>query len=261
MSFVADLLGIFQKAAGVDPKRPIFQESERGNLLYSDCSQSYALLMPELKRGVSTVESLADVVLEESRRRGNPTGNFMTVMFNEKGGVFYPDDAKRLDLWTYERRLSQQWEFLIKNLGRDMKHLDFIRFLQGLRPSMVDYLAISREFKKVTFDGKTSVTSQPIVENGQAGEQIAFTLDTKNGETSTAMPAGFKLNLQYARGSSIFYTLEIELDVYLDESKQPRFRPVCPDLEAVIEEAITDELNLFKERVSEKDELLTLLDY
>lgn len=265
MAFVEELLSVFKQAAGfpeTDHKRPISLETIRGEHIYSDAKQEYKLLIPELERGISSVESLAMAVLEEATRRENETGKFMTVIFTDRGGRFYPDDKRRLDKWEYERCLSQQWKHLTQYLGRDMKHLDFVRFLQGLRPSVTDYISLMREYKKVTFDGKTSVTSQPIIEDGKGGSQVAFTLETKNGQTQAAMPGEIKIDLPYTRGSLHTYELTIELDVYLDDNNQVKFRPVCPDIEAVVEQAIADELEFFKEQTFEKlPELLVLLDY
>lgn len=261
MAIVEELLDVFKRAAGVDDKRPIMHDTERGVHMYSDANREYNLLIPELKRGVSTVESFAQVVKEESRRRDNSAGDFMTAVFTQKGGVFYPDDKKRLDQWTYERTLSQQWEYLLQRLGRDMKHLEFVRFLQGLRPSVQDYSLLMRDYKKVTFDGKTRVSSQPVIENGQGGSQVSFVLETKNGTTEEAMPGAFVLELPFTKGGAKTYQLTIELDVALDENQQVKFRPVCPDLEAVTEEAISDEVAYFKEHVAEMSELLVLLDY
>lgn len=258
----SQLLDVFRLAANVDDKRPIFQDTERGKYIYVDRDAAYKPLLPELNRTISTVESLADVVLEESRRRENTTGNFMTVIFTELGGKFYPDDKKRLDEWKYERCPSQQWEFLIRHLGRDMKHLEFVRFLQGLRPSILNYAELMREFKKVTFDAKTAVTSQPIIENGQAGDQIVFTLETKSGHADTAMPGTVSLRLPFTRGGEKLYNLTIELDVALDENKQVKFRPVVPDMEAIIEDALQDEVEYFTSQVDERlPDLLVLLDY
>lgn len=261
MTAIEELLKVFKLAADVDDKRPVELETQRGTYLYNDGKKEYSPLLPELNRGISNVESLAGAVIEECVRRNNPTGNFMTVIFTEKGGAFYPDDERRLDRWTYERCLSQQWKFLLENLNKEMKHLDFIRFVQGLRPSVINYQALIREFKKVTFDGRTSVTSQPIIEDGQGGSQVSFTLETKNGHTQTAMPGDIAIELPFTRGSDKKYSLIIELDVALNEMDQVRFRPVCPELEVVTEQAIADEVAFFKEQVKEKSDLLVLLDY
>lgn len=255
------LLSVFKLAANVDDKRPIRMDTFRGEYLYSDEKRSYAPLLPELKRGISTVESLVGAVLEEAKRRENTTGQFMTVIFTEKGGVFYPDDKARLDLWTYERCLSQQWEALLRGLNNDTTHLSFIRFLQGLRSSIVGYPDIIREFKKVQFDGKTAVTSQPIIENGAAGKQVSFTLETKNGVTQTEMPGTIPLTLPFTRGGTKLYNLVLELDVAL-QGDNVVFRPVVPEIESVTEQAIADEVNYFEGEVKGMlPELLVLLDY
>jgi hypothetical protein len=257
---INEILDTFKKAAGFDDKRPILLDTTRGEYIYHDDARQYKPLLPEFKRGVSTVESLAVAVLEEARRRENATGNFMTVLFNERGGVFYVDDKARLDQWTYERCLSQQWTTLKQHLGRDMKHLEFVRFLQTMRSSIQDYTVISREFKKVTFDGNNSVTSQPIIEDGQAGTQVSFTLNTKNGDTQNYLPGEIKLQMPFTRGGTKLYDLTIELDVALKDNKV-LFCPVVPDIESITEQAISDEVNYFEEQVKSLTELLVLLDY
>lgn len=261
MSIVVDLIDVFKKAAKIDHKRPIVQDTNRGELLYNDSQGCYNALIPEFKRSLSTVDSLVMAVEEECKRRENQTGNFMTVVFDVDGGIFYPDDKKRLDRWNYARCLSQQWEHLTEHLNQDMRHLDFIRFLQGLRPSILDYPSIMKEFKKVTFDARTSVTSQPIIEDGQAGSQVSFILDTKNGKTQTQMPAAIMVHLPFVRGSATNYDLTIELDVALDRNEQVVFRPVCPEIETVTEQAINDEFQVFKNSTQDLKDLLVLLDY
>ncbi len=255
-----ELLDVFRMASGQDKRRPISLKTIRGEYLYSDIAAEYKPLLPELKRGISTVESLAAVVKEETKRRDNALGSYMTVIFTEKGGVFYPDDKARLDLWTYERCLSQQWQTLLKGLNTETSHLSFIRWLQGLRSSIVGYPDIIREFKKVTFDGKNSVTSQPIIESGAAGKQVSFTLETKNGVTQTEMPASIPLVLPFTRGGTALYSLTIELDVALQDDRVV-FRPVVPELESVTEKAIADEVNYFEQELDEVTDLLVLLDY
>lgn len=261
MSFVDELLNVFKLAAGVDPKRPTLIWTTRGEYLYNDQSESYLPLLPEFKRGISTVESLIAAVKEECRRRQNLTGDFMTVTFNQSGAMFYADDKARQDTWKYERQLSQQWAFLLQNINKEFTHLAFLRFLQGLRPSISNYIDLSREYKKVRFDGTTSIKSNPILENGSLGLQIGFNLETKNGSTNTKMPAEFIVTMPFTKGEGFSYALNIELDVSLDEDKNIRFKPNCPDLEIITEQALKDEVSFFKEKVAELKDLLILLDY
>lgn len=255
------LLKVFEKAAGVDFNRSILLDTTRGQYIYSDSEQEYSPLLPAEKRSVCNVASFGGAVLEEAKRRENPTGAFMTVIFGEEGGVFYPDDRQRLDLWYFKRRLSQQWQALTGIINKNHDHRSFLRALQGVRPSIQNYPGIIREFRKVTFDNKTSVTSQPILEAGHAGVDISFTLDTKNGQTQTVMPGSIPMAMPFSAASSKMYSFNLELDVTLNSGNEPCFQLIFPEREIIIEQAISDEVKCFQDHVENLSDILVLQNY
>ena len=261
MTVIDSLLSVFKQAAGVDNKRPIITDTDRGPYLYDDGERKYGRLIPEYSRSLSNVESLATAVLEEASRRNIDNGQFMTVIFTENGGTFYPDDKKRLDKWVFERCLSQQWLHLTKGLNRPMSHKDFLRWMQGLRPSLAEgYPLLMREYRKVTFDHNTSVASQPILENGKAGALVNITLTTKSGDQDMTMPGGFDIVTSFAKAGEQQYVVPVELDVALNEGRI-EFMPVCPTLESIKDKAIQDEVGFFREATAKLPELLILVDY
>jgi hypothetical protein len=261
MTVISELVEFLTGAAKVDHKREISIETKRGTYLYNDGEKHYSRLIPEYKRKLSNVESLAVVVTEEAKRRNIDNGQFMTVIFTESGGVFFPDDERRLDEWHFDRCLSQQWEYLAKHLNRPMFHKQFLRFMQGLRPSLgYHYSTLMRDYRKVTFDNNTSVKSQPILESGTAGVLVNMTLSTRAGDQEIEMPGGFEINLQFAKAGEKIYTLPVELDVALEDGK-PEFMLVCPTLDSVRDQAIQDEVAFFREATANLPELLILVDY
>lgn len=256
MSMIVDAIEAIELKARI----PLL-ETLRGVYLYNDDEKRYRPLIPQLDRNISNIESLGAVIHEEVKRRGNSSGNFMTVILTEQGGIFYPDDQLRLDQWKFQRCLSQQWSYLVKNIDRELDHLSFLRVLQGLRPSIQNYATLMREFKKVTFDGKTTVTSQPIIENGNAGAEVSFTLETKNGQTQTAMPGEFELVMPFVKAGLKSYTFKLELDVSLDSNNKVCFRLVFPEREIIVETALNDELEYLTKETENLEDLLILLDY
>jgi hypothetical protein len=229
--------------------RPEILTTSRGPHIYSDRQQEYMLLFPPFERTVSNVESFAAAVIEESRRRENPTGKFMTAIFNEEGGVFYPDDEKRIDKWLYKRCHSQQWRWLMQYINKPLKHIDFLRALQGLRPSINAYPEIIREYRKVKFDSSTVVSGQPMLEKGESGGSIVVTLKTKSGDQEQDMPSSFVVIMPYAKASETDYEFQLEVDACLNENNEMRFTLLFPDMETIIEQALADEVDYFRNQV------------
>lgn len=279
MGIFDELLNVFNKAAGEfepDRKRAVTLDTVRGEYLYSDKDSQYHPLVPAMKRGLSTVESLATAVLEEARRVESPQGDFMTVIFTEKGGMFYPNDKARVDEWSFDRTHSQQWQHLMAWINRPLKHKDFIRVLQGLRPSIKNHLdtpddasgltayaALMRIYRSVSFDSNTKVTSQPMITAGKTGGSVNFTMTTKaGGEQEVDLPTEIPLVMPFVKGSETLYQFTVEVDAALDEdTSQPVFMLVFPDRENIVDQAISDEVAYFKRETEKLPNLLVLLDY
>lgn len=220
-------------------------------------------------RRVSNIESFVALVIEESRRRDNPTGHFGTVSFSTTGGHFSPDERVALDSFNYIRKLSPQWAALMAALGKPLMHADFIRVLQGLRPSFdaKEYPLLMREFRKVSFDSRTNLVSAPVLTNGKAGSTFEFTIEVKGGgQAETAIPSGFRLALPFARGSAAQYYIDVELDAQMVEregKKSVAFVLLCPHKEETEERAVNEEVKLFANtvQVAGLNELLILNEY
>jgi hypothetical protein len=244
-------------------QRKTLIETNRGEYIYNDNAECYQPLFPPFKRTISTVESLAEAVVEEARRRINETGDQMTLLIEEDGGHFYPDDVINRDEWVYQRKMSLPYKILVDQLGRDLKHIEFIRVLQKLRPIITDYPELSRLYRQVTFDGNTKVTSQPVITNGQAGASVEFTLAPKNGaDVSVALPATFEIKLPMVKGSAIIYSTFIDIEMYLNDNNEPRFRLVWADKETVFDQMLEDERLYLTDRLSKPlPELCILLSY
>lgn len=258
--------------------------------LYDDAKQRYEAIGRHVSQTgkVSNVESLAALVLEEARRRGpifmNVTaaeeegvanaeftkreheGDWMTVSFDANGATFSPDDQHRLDSFTYKRTLSQQWLQLQKFLsGEPLEHADFVRLLQTLRPSIVNYSDIIREFRKISFDSRISIASAPLLDSdGKGGNAFVLEYQARNTTQETKLPSEFEVEMAFARGSSKTYRFTVEVDIALvdrGEKKTIRFALVSPDLENVREQAIADEIAYFREQTASLPHLLTLLNF
>ena len=250
----------------VKMSRETLLDTDRGKMIYNDNHESYDRLYPFMHRDLSNVESLIKVVVEEARRRENDDGEMMTVIFTALGGKFYVDDKENGDTWNYNRTLSQQWEAINRLIDKPMSHIEFIRGLQKIYPSMVDYDVVAPMFRKVSFGGKTKVVSQPIVEAGKAGRDISFDLDVEgHGQYSEHLPGELRIELQYAKASSMTYPSNLYIDMALEDKEynpKPIFTLVWPEKEIIEERALHDEFLEFQNRLSEKlPNLLAVLDY
>jgi hypothetical protein len=238
---------------------------------------------------VSNVESFVALVREETLRRVVPpltaaavsareasveveprhNGEFMTVIFSERGARFSPDDRVRLDSFTYTRTLSPQWIALTEGLNKPLEHKDLIRLLQRLRPSILGYEELMRHFRKIHFSDRTNIASEPLLQAGQNANEFKVELEIKggvNGPTTqaTALPSSFDLHLQYARGSNQAYITTIEVDLstkMAGDRRELRFTLIAPDLPNVIEQAIDAEVAFFRSQVVDIPRLLILQDY
>jgi hypothetical protein len=240
--------------------------------LYSDAARGYVPIdrVVVLTGGVSNIESFAALVKEEVIRRESQAGEFMTVIFNLNGARFSPDDRVCLDSFTYERTLSPQFTALKGYLGKVLEHKQLVSALQVLRPSIVGYPELIRQFKKVTFNEKTNIVSEPFLTGGVNDNSYSVSVQaqgegSQSAPTSTTqLPGEFEVELQYARGSEKKYrtTIEVDLSTVLNgERKELRFTLVAPDLPNVEELAIEDEVAHFCAATAPLTRLLILVDY
>ncbi len=227
--------------------RDILLDTEQGQMIYSDKDQHYAPVKPEFIRNVSCVDSFAQYVIKEAKRRNYSSGEEMTALFDMKGGIAYLDEDKQRDMIIYKRSLSQQFEELSNFCdGSSYNHNQLLRGLQRLRYSIVNYEEFMRHYRAVKFTGSNVVKSQPIINEGQAGTSVDFMLQVQNGtEENKSLPTEFGVSFSFARGEDDAYSSTITIEMYLDDG-EPRFRPLFHEREEVIEDALKEEVETFK---------------
>lgn len=255
-------------------KRPEVVETVNGQFLYSDSEKNYRKIIPPeipaFTRTVSNVESFASYILEVASRRGYDTagGKGMTVCFmNAQAYCRLVDDNVSRDTIDYERTLSPQWEYLFGKLGTNLSHKSLVTVLQWLRPSFnEDYNQFMKHYRKVSFDEKITVNSQPQVIDGKAGSSLAIEF-TRNGDGGkTELPNTLNLKLQYTRDSKRFYSIDVEIDSTLNANNREKptlqFSLLCAEIENTQTQAVADEIADFKALVAEKlPELLVVVNY
>lgn len=264
-----DLQEIFQDIQKTG--KPELLQTASGTYIYSPFKGDLQLLPPVPQkppvesRSVSTIESLVAVALEELARADNNTGRGMTVIFDLKGATLFINDESQHLQWRYQRCLSQQWEWLINYADKTMTHRQFVRAIQGLKPSITNYSDIFRAIRRVNVSDSAELVSAPIIEEGSLGESLSFNLKVEGGgSTKAAIPTEIPLEMTFARGGEKRYSFNIGLDIervkhdaYFTAGFVLNFleKPVIEDL------AIADEVAFFTEQTKEKPDILKVLDY
>lgn len=221
---------------------------------------------------VARVECLAELVLEEVRRRPEASagGLWMTVIFDRNGAEFSPDDRERRDVYRYKRVLSAEWDILRKTGGQTYSHAEWIRLLQRLRPVMRDGREIVRAFRQLDVARAARVVSAPTLQEGKTGHGYQVDLlvrTTTGGETPqvTTIPSDLVFDVPFARGGEHEYELEAEVHVELVEEEGAKaaleFSLYLPDLDATEGMAIQDEVLSFREKTRNLEHLLILENF
>lgn len=242
------------------------KDGSRQRWLFNDKERRYEVLsLAPLKRPtrrVSNVESFAAMTLEEARRgavAGLGFGEFMTAQFFAAGAILHLDDRACLDVFEYRRELSPQWKTLVGAEGREMDHKSFIRLLQTMRPSFLDYAKVLMAYRRISIDASAAVQSAPMLEpDGTQGYAYAFKVKVGGKDVDARLPSVLELELQFARGSAKTYRIDAEVNIDLKSSGDksvPVFSIALPERSVVEEQAIADELASFKDAVKS----LTLL--
>lgn len=254
-------------------KRPELLATMNGQFIYDDNAKAYKkVTLPVFHAEVSNVESFASYLLTVKNRGALflADGLGSTVVFGQTGATAYLDDrAGQADQIGYKRCLSPQWLAMASTLGKRLSHAELLRVFQSLRPSFSSqeaYNDFMRQYRKVSFDEKVTVSSQPQVEQGKCGSSIVVEFGRGGGIGQTALPCGLVLKLQYARDSNRFYQCELEIDSTLntDTKDKPKleFSLLWPERDNVVAQAIADEIADFKALVAEKlPELLVVVNY
>lgn len=242
---------------------------------YSDEEYTEITRYTARKRGVSNIESLAAMVIEEARRAaldvapgaasGRRAGEWMTVVFNGTGAQFHLDDRDGRTVFTYDRQLSPQWALLTGHAGRPMDHASLVRLLQGLKPSIVEFPTVFQAYRKVSFDAGVAIESAPTLEDGRAGGSYRVAVQVGGRNAQAALPQQFLLRLPFARGSEKVYDIEAEVDIQLvekpDKPKALAFTLLLPDRPHIEEAAVSDEVKWFRQEVQSLSRLSVLEDY
>lgn len=244
--------------------------SERAWIL-DPAEMKYAPIEPFISKAesVSNVESLAAAVEHEFLRMGKPeAGRFMTVSFTQEGGTFDADVRVIRDDFTFKRKLSPQFELLMQSAGKPFGHVEFLRLLQALRPSIPTFKEFFREFRKINFNQRTEIVSAPIVERGEAGSSISIAFEAKSTGAKgvpARLPGEVEMVMAFARGSDRKYKHTVEIEASLEggpENPQLKFRLVFVDRDIILEKAVDDEIEFFKKEIKAKvPELLVLRDF
>ncbi len=185
----------------------------------------------------------------------------MTVSLTRSGGSFHCDDKTRLDHYAYVRQLSQQWLALEKVLGKPMKHLDLLRFIQSMKPSIPAYNELSLAYRRVSFDHQTTIDSQPVVDDmGKAKHQIIVEVTVKGGQAQAKLPATIDMSMPVARAGQE-YSFQLDVDPALDTSKQITFTLIFAAKDMIFDTMLTDEAKELREACDELEDLLVIENY
>lgn len=252
-------------------KRPELIDTINGQHIYNDNNKSYSkITRPFLDSEVSNIESFAAYLLKINERFSLTEGKFTTVTFSQNSALCRLEDSPTEESRIkYKRALSPQFSFLLEKLGRRLSHAELLRVFQGLRPSFPSqeaYNEFMRQYRKVSFDEKVTVNSQPQVEQGKGGSSIIVEFGRNGGMGETALPSSLTVKLQYARDSKRFYECELEIDSTLntDPKDKPKleFSLLWPEKDNVVAQAVADEIADFKSLAAEKlPELLVVVNY
>ena len=234
-------------------------------VIYSDAEGCYINNQKTVHRSISSIKSLIQVVKSEAERQENETGKYFTVIFNQKGGLFVPDDDFLTDVFTFERALSQQWLTLQNQVNKEINHIQLLTLLQKLKPSIQDYTNIFMAYQKVRVIGQSEMTSNPVFDDsGEAEEgfKVKYRLQGGGKEETANLPLGFKLSLPYSKASDKKYEFEVQFLISINpQTNKFMATVICPVFEIIEEKAIFDEVEEFKEQVKDIKEILILEDY
>ena len=237
--------------------------SRARSMIYDDSRKCYYVKNTEnSKRTVRSAKAFTDCIKEELRRRNNSTGKNATVRIHLGGGYFIADDDFNEGHVGYDRLNSQQWNTVKNGINKEYSHREFLDFVSRLKPSIVNFQNLFRSLVSLKIIGKSELSSNPIfTEDGMnTGYTCTYKLaDGTDGEE--VLPAGFAVELPFAKAGERKYMFDIELLFTKDDFDNIRIVVLCPDFENVEETAILDESENIKDSLSELKELLVLADF
>ncbi|MBR3655264.1 MAG: hypothetical protein IKR34_02070 [Candidatus Gastranaerophilales bacterium] len=230
--------------------------------VYNDAAQKYETKEP-LKscENVSTVKSFVDFIKEELKRRNRETGSLATAVIDSNGGHFTADDDFQRGNCKFTRSLSEQWIAFRDCIGRSYNHEEFLRLMQKLSPSIVDFENLYPTFLDIRVIGRAETVSKPFYVKGETESGIRIKFKMQGGEDENiTMPEKFSIALPYAKGNyEKLYNVDVQL-VY-DNKCGINILIQAPMFEQVEETALLDEVEYLKKELSKYPDLLVLFNF
>lgn len=230
--------------------------------IYNDANQKYETREP-LKscENVSTVESFANFIKEELKRRGRETGKLATAVIDSNGGRFTADDDFQRGNCKFTRSLSEQWTAFAECIGRTYNHEEFLRLMQKLSPSIVDFEDLYPTFLDIRVIGRSEEVSKPFYVNGETEQGVKIKFKMRGGEDEDIiLPDTFKIKLPYAKGNYDKY-YEVDVQLVYDNRCGINILIQAPKFEQAEEKALLDEVEFLKEELSKYPDLLVLFNF
>ncbi|MCD7740345.1 MAG: hypothetical protein LUH11_03245 [Candidatus Gastranaerophilales bacterium] len=230
--------------------------------VYNDSEKKY-ITANDLKscENVSTVESFANFIKEELKRRNKETGKLATAVIDSDGGHFTADDDFQKGNCKFTRSLSEQWLTFKKSIGNSYNHEEFLRLMQKLSPSIVNFKEIYPTFLDIRIIGRAEAISKPFYVDGEAEAGVKIKFKMRGGEDEDIIiPETFKVALPYAKGNyEKLYNVDVNL-VY-DNRSGLNILIQAPTFEQVEEQALMDEVEFLKQELSKYPDILVLFNF
>lgn len=238
-----------------------YSEKEK-EAIYNDAERQYKTREPlKTCENVSTVKSFTDFIKEELKRRDRETGKFATAVIDANGGRFTADDDFQRGNCKFTRSLSEQWLAFRDCIGRSYNHEEFLRLMQKLSPSIVNFEELYPLFLDIRVIGRSENVSKPFYVNGETecGVKIKFRMQGGEDESIT-LPDTFTIRLPYAKGNyEKYYNVDVQL-VY-DNRCGINILIQAPKFEQAEEKALLDEVEYLKAELSQYKDLLVLFNF
>lgn len=200
---ISEIKTILQK---IQQQRPVKDEATiygnyttiKKEAFYNDAEQRY-IVRDYLKscENVSTVQSFSDFIKEELKRRDKATGKLATAIISSSGGYFTADDDFQRGNCKFTRSLSEQWEAFKKCIGQTFNHEEFLRLMQKLSPSIVNFEELYPLFLDIRVIGRSESVSKPFYVNGECESGVKIKFKMHGGEDEDIiLPDHFTIRLR-----------------------------------------------------------------
>ena len=237
--------------------------------IYSDSNEEYETRERKTRNlSVSTVNSFIDFINEELNRAKNKTGKKTTVTINGQGGFFSADDDFKGITCQYTRSLTEGWKALKNVANCKIGHEQLLTTLQKLRPYIENFEGLYLTLLDIRAIGRSEMISNPVFFAGDdgsfgasSGYKITYKLQSGTQE-EVNLPNRFVVTLPYARGrQEVTYNVPVELMYLNNGNGRIEILFQIPELVQIEEEALQEESDYLKGKLSVFTELLVLLNY